>query len=77
MDHEGYKFHNARPPEPDLQTRMEQKRAELLAACRVLAKHVAWTIDARKRQGTVETATSLSTVARYLQAEIEQLEQAE
>ena len=74
MDSEVYKL---APTEPDLQTRLEQERRDLLAACRLVAKHVAWTIHARKTQGIVETSTSLSTVARYLEREIEALEQAE
>jgi zona occludens toxin (predicted ATPase) len=69
--------HKIKPVEMDPQTRLEQERRDLLAACRLVAKHVAWTIHARKTQGIVETSMSLSTVARYLAAEIEALEQAE
>lgn len=74
MDSEAFKIQPTE--EPDLQTRMEQKRAELLAACRVVAKHVAWIRDAHKRQ-QMEESVSLASVALFLQAEIEQLEQAE
>ena len=73
MDTEHWKL---APTEPDLQTRLEQERRDLLAACRLVAAHVAWTKHARETGGA-GPSERLDEVERYLAAEIEALEQAE
>lgn len=72
------------PAEPDPEMQAIDKRRELLAAHRAVATHVAWIQDIRERAGcndgsehAAQQAADLATVARFLAAEIEQLEQAE
>ncbi len=68
--------HKIKPVEMDPQTRLEQERRALLAACRLVAVHVAWTKHARETGGA-GPSERLDEAERYLAAEIEALEQAE